>query len=454
MPNLYRKHARGKTAGRFSLGILFCLLCFSCPLNLPEQVRLKASPSLYMPVGNPMGTELGELTSGLGQLTSLDIGSNDTNTLIYDYQGPEYDDTRVIMVAMEVASVDIGGTGTPKTVNTMVAEAIALAEAAEKAGLPFPPVSLPLPIPQGTNDGIDLSSLLGSGGVLKDYLGLEFRSVPAYLYINGPARIFQGGNVLITLEFKDGSNTPQGSPYKGTVVPTAFPSLPATPGAVVKSLSPKSGVSFELKDVFNGQSVGLKVEMGFAIGDITLNNLNELRAFARDLQIPLTAHLILLLPFQFTVNKTKAPNGIPVFAGPSANPIGTEPAMALIEGGGDLLGRDTGGGDGTMDDIMENLQSLSLEVSIVNNLGINGSIKMLKEMPTTTNPDPGEVGKINLSGKSAITINKSDLEPPPFSPALEIYLDGDFDIKRSLPPEGAMTMDMAVILRTNIDMTF
>jgi hypothetical protein len=40
------------------------------------------------------------------------------------------------------------------------------------------------------------------------------------------------------------------------------------------------------------------------------------------------------------------------------------------------------------------------------------------------------------------------------SPALEIYLDGDFDIKRSLPPEGAMTITMAVTLQTNIDMTF
>jgi hypothetical protein len=147
-----------------------------------------------------------------------------------------------------------------------------------------------------------------------------------------------------------------------------------------------------------------------------------------------------------------APNGIPVFAGPD-DPSNTlpNPAMELVENGGDLLGRD---GDGSMDDIVENLESLIMEASVVNNLGINGYIKMLPAMPPSYNPNADELGRISLSGKSAVTIPKAKLETPPFSPVLEIYLEGDFDIKRSLPPEGAMTMNLGIVLRTGIDKTF
>jgi hypothetical protein len=370
---------------------------------------------------------------------------------MYDYRGPEYEDTRVVMVVMkDLVNQDF---------DSVAAGLDALVQAAEQVpgAVTFPqPVSFPAS-PPGTNDGIDLGNLFGSGGsggVLDDYPGLEFRSVPAYLYINGPARIFQNGNVSIDLAFIDSNNNSKGSPYAGAVDPVALPDLPPAPGPVEKTLSPKSGTVIELAGIFNGKPDGLKAQLDFTVGPVTINSLNELRDFAAQLRTPLSAHLVILLPFQFTVNKTTAPDGIPVFAGPSANPIGTDPAMELIPGGGDLLGRDSGDEDGTMADIMENLRSLSLEASVTNNLGINGYVKMLREMPGSANATTPELGRINLSGSSGLTIDKKDMETVPFSPALEIYLDGDFDIKRSLPPEGAMTMTMAVILRTSIDTTF
>jgi hypothetical protein len=126
--------------------------------------------------------------------------------------------------------------------------------------------------------------------------------------------------------------------------------------------------------------------------------------------------------------------------------------MQLVDGGGDLLGRD--GSGGSLDEIMQNLQSISVETTVVNNLGINGYVLMLREMPAPSPASPpAALGKIDLSGKSVLTIARADLEQAPFSPALEIYLNGDFDIKRTLPPEGAMTMNMALILRTAVDMT-
>jgi hypothetical protein len=454
MPQLTRGHAgrliyrrdTAKAAGSRAglpgfpgvVGLLLCLSCLSCPLNLPEKVQLKASPSIYMPIGSPLGASLGDLTDGLGKLTNLDItpGSGSGTTLIYDYQGPEYGDTRVVMVVMkELVNVDIGGMGSP-TIGGTVTTGITLAEAAAVLGQPFPPVSLPAVSPSpGTNDNIDLSDLFN---LLNEYDGLEFRSVPAYLYIDGPARIFQGGNVSYTLKFDDGSITP--SSFTNTVVP-----LPLPGNFSSGILSPKP-TALEMAGVFNGKPSSLKAEIDFTIGAITINSLDELRAFAADLRTPLSANLVLLLPFQFS-----ASSPIPVFAGPddSSNP-NPNPAIKLMDS--DLLGRD---GEGAMDDMTENLQSLTMELSIVNNLGINGYIKMLKAMPTPASPSPAELeGTISLSGKSSITIPKATLETVPFSPALEIYLDGDFDIKRSLPPEGAMTMNMAIILRTAIDMTF
>jgi hypothetical protein len=392
-------------------------------------------------------------------LTNLEIGSSG-DALVYDYQGPEYGDTRAMMVVMkDLANHDFAS----------VADGLDVAIHAEELTPGITPFPYPVPslsIPTGSNDGINLSNLFGSGGsggVLDDYPGLEFRSVPAYLYIDGPARIFQNGNVSIELRFTDDADVDRGS-REGVVDPVALPSFPEAPGPVEKTLSPKPGVPIELKDIFNEQPTGLKANIDFHVGDITIGSLNELRDFAGDLRsTPLSAHLVLLLPFQFTVNKEKTPGGggIPVFAGqdfgdspPPANSP-PNPAMELISGGGDLLGRGGGGEEDTMEDIVENIKSLSLEATVENNLGINGYIKMLREMPSPANPNPPELeGRINLSGTSDLTITKADLDTVPFSPALEIYLDGDFDIKRSLPKDGAMTMTMAVILRTDIDKTF
>jgi hypothetical protein len=183
-------------------------------------------------------------------------------------------------------------------------------------------------------------------------------------------------------------------------------------------------------------------------------------AFAAELSsTPLTAHLVLLLPFQFT---TTVP--IPVHAGPDYTgiipPPGVtpppDPAMPLIKGGDDLLGRNADGSGGAMGDITENLKALIIDTTVVNNLGIAGYIKVLNKMPVypPDDPEPVELGKIKLTGKSSLPIPKAHLETAPFSPAMEIYLDGDFDINRSLPPEGAMTMSMGIILQTNIDTTF
>jgi hypothetical protein len=109
-----------------------------------------------------------------------------------------------------------------------------------------------------------------------------------------------------------------------------------------------------------------------------------------------------------------------------------------------------------MDEVLTNLKALTLEITAANNLGIDGEVIMLNKMPTSYPPpytDIEELGTINLSGKSTVRIAKEVLDNYPFSPALEIYLKGDFDIKRSLPDGKAMTMNMGIILKTDIDKT-
>jgi hypothetical protein len=414
--------SRAFLAGTWGLWAVFSLILISCPINLPEKVQIKASPSLYMPVGNLLGIKTKDL-GGLDDLTTnLDIDSSDSNTLVYDYQGPEYGGTKVIMVVMKLIE---------QSFESLVPGLNILLPAPYTtpknmfAGTPAPP---------GNN--IDLSKLLG---VLEDYPGLEFRSVPAYLYISGPARFFQDDNVHIELKFKDSSPKTLKT-YDGAVEPLALPDLPAAPGPVTFTL-PKPGMVIPLEDIFNAAPAALKVEFGFDIGQITIKDSEEHSKFIDQLKkSPLTAHLVLLLPFQF-----RAAKPIPVLDGSDA--------MELVKGGGDLLGRGSGGD--SMDEIMKNLGAISIETTVVNNLGINGYALMLKEMPTESLPPdaplPKELGKINLSGKSMLTITKADLGEEYFSPVLEIYLEGDFDIP--LPEEGAMTMSMAMILRTDIDMT-
>jgi hypothetical protein len=443
--------SRAFLAGTWGLWAVFSLILISCPLNLPEKVQIKANPSLYMPVGNLLGDEKKDL-GGLDELTKLKIGSSDENTPVYDYQGPEYGDTKVIMVVMKnLADEDFSSLATD--LDTMISN---VETAPSGSPSPFPHTITGMPsISPGTNDGIDLSDLFGTDGFLEGYPGLEFRSVPAYLYINGPARIFQDDNVNIVLEFKDSSSSPLQT-EKRAVEPLALPALPALPAPPadpepVTFTLPKPGKAIELAKIFNDAPAGLKVELNVTVGGITVDNLGELKELSAQFKSThLTAHLVLLLPFQFTAAKP-----VPVMAGPD-DPPNDKSAIPLVEGGGDLLGR--GSGDDSMDEIMKNLGAISIEATVVNNLGINGFVLMLPKMPTESLP-PGSLpldhlGKINLSGKSMLTITKADLEHVPFSPALEIYLDGDFDIKRSpLPEEGAMTMSMAMILRTDIDMT-
>jgi hypothetical protein len=402
------------------------LLLASCPLNFPEKIQIKASPSIYLPLGEgPLGSLSG--LGGLDALTNLTIpGSMGTD--IYDYQGPEYGETRVVMVVME---------------NLLPAPYDFSALQTTLSGLPAGFGSFATPLitesPAGAS-GIDLSGLFSS--VLDDYPGLQFRSVPAYIYVDGPARLFAGGNVSINFEFYDGvTQITAGVPGPVAVSKNTLPSLSAPPGPI-STLSPKPQ-AIDLAEILNQSPDDLKIKVGFTIGSITVTE-SQLPSFLAELSTDLTAHLILLLPFQFTTAAS-----IPVFAGPTGSL--PNPAMELVPGGGDLLGR-TGSGDG-LEDIFNNLKALGLEVTVENNLGINGHVSMLEAMPTgpSPNPNPAELGQIKLSGKSTIFIPKDKLAYP-FSPALEIYLEGDFDIKRSLGGADALKMNMGAILKTDIDM--
>jgi hypothetical protein len=208
-------------------------------------------------------------------------------------------------------------------------------------------------------------------------------------------------------------------------------------------------------DIFNDQPAELEVSVSFTFPTFTVTK-EELPAFADELDAKdLTVDLVLLLPFQFT-----AATPIPIFAGQTGSL--PNPAMKLVTttaNNGDLFGRSGSGDSGVLGEVLTSLKALTLEITAVNNLGINGEVIMLSKIPTTYPPPypagVDELGTINLSGKSTIRIPKSTLDIYPFSPALEIYLKGDFDIKRSLPTgAGAMSMNMGIILQTGIDMTF
>ncbi|MDR3249301.1 MAG: hypothetical protein LBT39_11005 [Treponema sp.] len=428
-----------------SLMAALSLLLVSCPFDFPEKIRLKASPGIYLPLGDPLESQF-DLTgpNGLAQLTNLSIPPGGIGTDIYDYQGPEYGETRVVMAVMrDLALYDF--TDAANALDLVLA---AIPDPAMRPDLTFPAAGdYALPPPSTEDGGIDLSGLFTD--IFDEYPGLEFRSIPAYLYVDGPARLFAGGNVRIDFEFYDGATQiTSGVPGQVTVSKTALPVLPSPPGPI-QTLSPRPQ-AIDLAGILNQSPDDLTVKVGFTIGTIQVPK-NQLASFAAELRTPLAAHLVILLPFQLTAT---AP--IPVFAGPTGGSP-PNPAMELISGGKDLLGRSSGT-DGAMEDILDNLASLTMQIKLVNNLGINGYIVMLDEMPTdlpAARPplDPHELGKINLSGKSSVTITKDRLDTVPFSPALEVFLDGDFDIKRSFSGP-ALSSTIGIILKTDIDTTF
>jgi hypothetical protein len=295
---------------------------------------------------------------------------------------------------------------------------------------------------------------------LGKYRGLKFRSVPAYVYVSGPDRIFENGNVTVSIGALNGDDHAAVLPgadllSKQPVDPREFPVFPASGNIpMTGTLSPKPETRFDLKDILNQDNPPEKLDFEYeiSIGNITAK-YDDLPAIGEDFRgKPLSAILVLVLPFQFIAGED-----IPVLSEKNTDP--DTGAIHLLEEGGDLFGRGSADdeGEGSVKDILERMQSLVIHVNIENNLGLAGYAPVYSARPNPGDPNENLLGRMNLSGSSSIAVSKSRAVYP-FNIWVEMYLgEGqEFDIKRQAkgPAVPPLKLSLAVVIKTRIDETF
>jgi hypothetical protein len=311
---------------------------------------------------------------------------------------------------------------------------------------------------KGTQKGFGLTEIQD---ILNKYDGLKFRSVPVYFYISGPDLIFKDENVTARVKVLDGDDHSVYLPGADllpnvTIKPCAlpvFPELEDTP--MTEPLSPKPEIGFDLKDILNLENPPANLDFEY---EITLGNIkvkySDLAAAQEDFNKPLSATLVLVFPFQFSVSRD-----IPILSEKNDEP--ELKAISLLEDGEDLFGRASADdeGEGSVKDILERMQSLTVNINIENNLGLAGYVPIYKKRP---NPDPDKakenlIGKISLSGLSNVSVSKTELDYP-FNIWIEIYLGKgqEFDIKRPSedPNVLPLKLSLAITAKTRINETF
>ncbi|MDR1411913.1 MAG: hypothetical protein LBI91_06890 [Spirochaetaceae bacterium] len=426
--------------------LVVSILFLACPLYIPEKVQIKTEPAIYLPLGTPNSLQ-NHMDFSINDLANSKpaLSASGGALALYDYQG-EYGDTRAFIIKMKLADIPL-----------------------ETALPPIPPALPGVTVPDieidfaktgispiaDTQAGFELGEILG---ILGKYDGLQFRSIPVYFYISGPDCIFENGNVTVSIKALDGDN--HSVPLEGAdllsgraVTPQALPVFPDSEDLpMTGSLSPKPGTSFDLKDILNQDNPPGKLDFQYEIniGKITVK-YDDLAAIEEDLKTPLSAVLVITIPFQFNAVKD-----IPILSEKNADP--DLKAIHLVEDGKDLFGRVSADDkNGSVQEILERMQSLIIHVNIENNLGLAGYAPIYRAKPDPGNPEENLLGKINLSGLSGVPVSRANSDYP-FNVWVEMYFgEGQgFDIKRPSkdPSVIPLKLSLAVTAKTRINETF
>jgi hypothetical protein len=430
--------------------VVISLLFLACPLYLPEKVQIKTEPVIYLPLGTPdslqenMDFSLNDLSNSKPALSP-----DNKEIVLYDFQG-EYGDTRAFIIRMKLIEKDLGSVLDDLPPAPPALPGVTLPDIGidfEKAGIS--------PI-KDTKKGFELKEIQK---ILGKYKGLKFRSVPVYLYIQGPARIFANENVTASIKALNGTdhNVPLLNAEllsNQPISPREFPVFPDSEDIPMRgTLSPKPETRFDLTDILNQDNPPEELDFDYEIniGNIKIK-YEDLPAIREDFKTPLSAVLVLVLPFQFSADED-----IPILSERNADPDAG--AIHLLDEGKDLFGRNSADdeSESTTKDMLERMQSLVIQVNVENNLGLTGYAPVYGAKPNFADPNENLLGRMSLSGSSSIVIPKSKVVYP-FNVWVEIYLEEgqDFDIKRpvkdsAVPP---LKLSLGVVVKTRINETF
>jgi hypothetical protein len=428
------------------VSLLFC----ACPFYLPEKAQIKTEPAIYLPLGNPdslqehMDLSINDLAESKPALAA-DGGE----ITLYDFQG-EYGDTRAFIIRIKLVDMYLGTVFDNLPPPLPVLPGVMPPDIEiDFAGAGISPVT-------GIRAGFELKEIQN---ILGKYRGLKFRSIPVYVYVSGPDRILENGNVTISIGALNGDDHAAVLPgadllSKQPVIPYEFPVFPDSEDIpMTGELSPKPETNFDLKDILNQDNPPEKLDFEYTIniGNITAK-YEDLPVIREDFQKPLSAILVLVLPFQFTAGED-----IPILSEKNTDPDAG--AIHLLEEGGDLFGRGSADDEGTgsVKDVLERMQSLVIHVNIENNLGLAGYAPVYSARPNPGDPNENLLGRMNLSGLSSIAVPKSRAVYP-FNIWVEMYLGKgqNFDIKRPVedPDVLPLKLSLAVVVKTRVNETF
>jgi hypothetical protein len=467
----------------------------ACPPYLPEKVQIRTEPAIYLPLGTPDSIQdnldfpINDLAKNMPSFSAEGGGE----IASYDYLG--YGDIQAFIIGLKLLEKalelpeniskensipsevsDTGGLSTlPEGLPDELSYSIApsnLPDGIEMPATPtvpdIDPITIQLDSIEGeTESGIDLSSIQN---VLGDYDGLKFRSIPVYLYVSGPDKIFTNdegeSNVTISITAVDksgstdtdaGTNTELMEDTElltdATVNSQEFPEFPAE-NESMKELSSKPKTHFDLADILNldnpPSNLGFKYKID--IEPITVE-LTELETVKDDFtKNPLSVMLVVLLPLQFDVTKD-----VPILSEKNDDPDAK--AIPFPEEGQDLFGRvsEDDEGSASMKDILDILRSLRIDINIENNIGFAGYAPIYKGKPDTADEEKNRLGEISLSGLSSVSLSRSEIAYP-LNIWIEMYLgEGqNFEIKR-LPEDTEalpLNLSLSITVETHIDKTF
>jgi hypothetical protein len=101
-------------------------------------------------------------------------------------------------------------------------------------------------------------------------------------------------------------------------------------------------------------------------------------------------------------------------------------------------------------EVFDNMRSMSLDFTVVNNLGFAATVELIN--PPATTP----LGSIGLSGQSSILFSKDQIAVIPFSPIINTYLNEKqtFSIIRLPENQKAIDMSLGITIQTDIKQTF
>lgn len=287
--------------------------------------------------------------------------------------------------------------------------------------------------PEAGDSPLDFSTLT-------DYLGegLGFAEIPMYLYISGPELTATAG---VAASYRDKDNVAKTADLldAGTTINKVDPHVfTQTDNVISAALSEPSASLIRFADVMNDSPSDLSISYNIDIDKISLTKA-QVEAGAT-----LKADLVIVFPLAFKAEG-------------ATNDVAK---LELLEAGtSDLLGREVGSEDETLDDVFNNLKSMEMVLGLNNKLGLEGTL-ILSALNSVPGGDPF-IKEISMGSpgfkESILDLTKEDIDfiktNNPFTPSFSLEIQkGNYYLQRNAGIDVKITLNIETDINYEIDL--